>query len=55
MIFWAYCHKFSPKFVKKKQDKLLGKEILEGFNAWRGEIESRAYPATRAWLQRQRG
>lgn len=35
--------KFVPKFVK--QYKLLGKEILEGFNAWRDEIESRTYPA----------
>lgn len=34
--------KFVPKFVK--QYKLLGKEILDGFNSWRNEIESGAYP-----------
>jgi len=34
--------KFVPKFVK--QYKLLGKEILDGFNSWRNEIDSGAYP-----------
>lgn len=34
--------KFVPKFVK--QYKLLGKEILDGFNSWRNEINSGAYP-----------
>lgn len=35
--------KFVPKFVK--QYKHLRKEILEGFDMWRAEIESGAYPA----------
>jgi 3-methyl-2-oxobutanoate hydroxymethyltransferase len=35
--------KFVPKFVK--QYKLLGKEILDGFDTWRDEIDSGAYPA----------
>lgn len=34
--------KFVPKFVK--QYKRLAGEIVEGFDAWRGEIETGAYP-----------
>lgn len=35
--------KFVPKFVK--QYKLLGREMLDGFDTWRDEIENGAYPS----------